>query len=80
MTSEGRAFEQRSLDGKLSALLDYALDEKDLAGDYFHQSRLRRIYLHHKHIKHHRGIEIPLIKCSSFSIPPVTIHTHPRSI
>jgi hypothetical protein len=45
MTSEGRSFEGRSLDGKLSALLDYALDEKDLAGDYFHQSRLRRIYL-----------------------------------
>lgn len=45
MSGEGRAWEQKTLDDKLAALLDYVVEEKNLSGDYYHQVRLRRIFL-----------------------------------
>lgn len=45
MSSEGRVWEQKDLEEKLRALLEFALEEKSLAGDYYHQVRLRRIFL-----------------------------------
>lgn len=45
ITLDGRQWEQKALEAKLNALLDYALDEKGLPGDSYHQARLRRILL-----------------------------------
>jgi len=45
MTSEGRAWEQRTLEQKLELLLEYSVEERDVAGDWRHQGHLRRIFL-----------------------------------
>lgn len=45
ITLEGRQWEQKELETKLRALLDYALDERGMPGDFYHQSRMRRILL-----------------------------------
>lgn len=45
ITLEGRQWEQRGLDAKLQAMLDFALDERELSGDFYHQSRMRRILI-----------------------------------
>ena len=45
ITLEGRQWEQKGLEAKLRALLDYALDERGLVGDPYHQARVRRILL-----------------------------------
>ncbi|HTF87929.1 MAG TPA: helicase-associated domain-containing protein, partial [Planctomycetota bacterium] len=45
MSSEGRVWEQKDLEEKLRALLEFSVEEKNLAGDYYHQVRLRRIFL-----------------------------------
>lgn len=45
VTARGREWEPQSLEEKLRVLLDYCLEERDLGGEYFHQARLRRIYL-----------------------------------
>lgn len=45
MSGEGRVFEQKDLEEKLRALLEFSTEEKALAGDYYHQLRLRRILL-----------------------------------
>ena len=37
------------------------------------QSRLRRMYLHHKNIKQERGIEIHLSHCAEFTVPNVSL-------
>lgn len=45
VASAGRAFEQLSLQDKLRSLLDFALDERGLAGDDTHQLRMRPILM-----------------------------------
>lgn len=45
VTPRGREWEPQSLEDKLRVLLDYSVEERDLGGEYFHQGRLRRIYL-----------------------------------
>lgn len=45
VTARGREWESQSLEDKLRALLDYTLEERELPGEYFHQARMRRIYL-----------------------------------
>jgi hypothetical protein len=45
LTSHGRDWEPRGLEEKLAELLEYAASEQGLGGEYFHQVRLRRIYL-----------------------------------
>ena len=45
VTALGRPWEQQSLDEKLGALLDYVMEEQGLAGDYYHQGRMRRIFM-----------------------------------
>jgi hypothetical protein len=45
LTSRGREWEPLSLDEKNRALLEYTIEERDLGGEYFHQARMRRIYL-----------------------------------
>jgi len=45
LTANGREWEPQSLDDKLRTLLDYTIEETDVAGEYFHQARMRRIYL-----------------------------------
>lgn len=45
MTSEGRAWEQRTLEQKLELLVEYVCDERDVAGDWRHHSHLRRIFM-----------------------------------
>ena len=45
LTGRGREWEPQSLDEKLRALLDYAIEERELGGEYFHQARMRRILL-----------------------------------
>jgi hypothetical protein len=45
MSSDGRVWEQKDLEAKLRALLDFSVEEKTLSGDYYHQVRLRRIFL-----------------------------------
>ncbi len=45
MTNEGRAWEQRSLEQKLELLVEYVVEERDVAGDWRHQSHLRRIFM-----------------------------------
>jgi hypothetical protein len=45
LAAPGRAWEQNDLQRKLEVLLERAVEEKGLAGDPFHQVRLRRIFL-----------------------------------
>lgn len=45
MSGEGRVWEQKNLEEKLTALLEFAIEEKAVAGDFYHQVRLRRIFL-----------------------------------
>ena len=45
MTSEGRRWEQRGLEEKLSTLVEYSIEEPHLPGDPYHQQRLRRIFI-----------------------------------
>jgi hypothetical protein len=45
LTSAGRAWEPRPLEDKLSTLLEYCVEERRLPGDYYHQLRLRRIFI-----------------------------------
>lgn len=45
MTGEGRAWEQRTLEQKLELLVEYVVDERDVAGDWRHHSHLRRIFM-----------------------------------
>ncbi|MBM3988822.1 MAG: hypothetical protein FJ294_12795 [Planctomycetes bacterium] len=41
----GRDWEQRPLEHKLHVLVEYATEERDVAGDWYHQVRLRRIFM-----------------------------------
>jgi len=45
LTTRGRDWEPKSLEEKQRALLAYALEEREVGGEYFHQARMRRIYL-----------------------------------
>lgn len=45
MSPEGRAWESKSLDEKLETLLEYVIEETSLGGDFYHQVRLRRIFV-----------------------------------
>lgn len=45
LTGHGRDWEPRPLEEKIQTLLEYTIEERDLGGEYFHQARLRRIYL-----------------------------------
>ncbi len=45
MTTEGRAWEQRTLEQKLELLVEYVCDERDVAGDWRHHAHLRRIFI-----------------------------------
>ena len=45
LTSRGREWEPKSLDDKMRTLLEYTIEERNLGGEYFHQARMRRIYL-----------------------------------
>jgi hypothetical protein len=45
LTSNGREWEPKPLDEKMHALLDFCVEERDLGGEYFHQARMRRIFL-----------------------------------
>lgn len=45
VTARGREWEPQSLEDKLRILLEYTLEERELGGEYFHQARMRRIYL-----------------------------------
>jgi hypothetical protein len=41
----GKEWEQRALEEKLHSLVDYAVEERGVAGDWYHQVRLRRILM-----------------------------------
>jgi hypothetical protein len=45
MSPEGRAWESKSLEEKLESLLEYTIEEASLGGDFYHQVRLRRIFV-----------------------------------
>jgi hypothetical protein len=45
MTADGRHWEQRTLDQKLGTLLEFAIEERGVGGDYYHQLRQRRIFV-----------------------------------
>lgn len=45
IAAAGRDWEQRPLEQKLHALVEYATEERDVAGDWYHQVRLRRIFM-----------------------------------
>ena len=45
LTSKGRAWEPQSLDEKLHVLFNYIVEEPDLGGEYYHQVRMRRLFL-----------------------------------
>ena len=45
LTAAGREWENLDLESKLSRLVEYACEEKKLGGEFFHQARMRRIYL-----------------------------------
>ena len=45
LTVHGREWEPRPLEEKLERLLEYTMEERDLGGEYFHQARMRRIFL-----------------------------------
>jgi hypothetical protein len=45
LTAAGREWEPRPLEDKLARLVDYAVEERDLAGEAYHQVRMRRILM-----------------------------------
>lgn len=45
LTAAGREFETKDLDEKLKSLLDHAIEERDFAGEPYHQTRMRRILM-----------------------------------
>jgi hypothetical protein len=45
ISAEGREWEQRALEQKLERLVEHSVEERGVAGDYYHQVRLRRIFL-----------------------------------
>ena len=45
LTAAGREWEPQNLDTKLRELFRYALEERDLGGEYHHQLRMRRIFV-----------------------------------
>ncbi len=45
LTAGGRDWEPRDLEDKLKALLDHAIEERDLVGEAYHQVRMRRILM-----------------------------------
>lgn len=45
LTSAGRDWEPRDLEEKLRALLDHAIEERDLSGEPYHQTRMRRVLM-----------------------------------
>jgi len=45
LTVHGREWEPRPLEEKLERLLEYTMEERELGGEYFHQARMRRIFL-----------------------------------
>jgi hypothetical protein len=44
-SSVGREWEARCLEEKFKSLLQFALEERDLGGEFFHQVRMREIYI-----------------------------------
>ncbi len=44
-SSEGRDWESRNLEEKFESLLAFASEERSLGGEYFHQTRMREIYI-----------------------------------
>ncbi|MBI5364205.1 MAG: helicase-associated domain-containing protein [Planctomycetes bacterium] len=45
LTAAGREWEAKELDQKLKGLLDHAIEERDLSGEPYHQTRMRRILM-----------------------------------
>ncbi len=45
LTAAGREWEPRDLDHKLKSLLEYAVDERGLPGEHYHQVRMRKILM-----------------------------------
>jgi XPB/Ssl2-like helicase family protein len=45
LSSAGRLWEQKDLEQKLAALLEFSTEERAVAGDYYHQIRMRRILI-----------------------------------
>ncbi|MFN0245120.1 MAG: helicase-associated domain-containing protein [Planctomycetota bacterium] len=45
LTAAGRDWEPRDLESKLKSLVEYAIDERDLGGEHYHQVRMRRILM-----------------------------------
>jgi hypothetical protein len=45
LTAAGRAWEPHDLEAKLRSLLEYCIEERDLPGEYYHQVRMRRIFM-----------------------------------
>jgi hypothetical protein len=45
LTASGREWEPQELDVKMRTLFEFALDERELGGEYFHQVRMRHILL-----------------------------------
>ena len=45
LTARGREWEPKPLEEKMQTLLEYTLEERDLGGEYFHQARMRRIFM-----------------------------------
>jgi hypothetical protein len=43
LTAIGREWEPKSLEAKLRALLDHAIEERDMPGEVYHQVRMRRM-------------------------------------
>lgn len=50
ITEQGHAFEKLTLAKKVESLLGFAIEERDLAGEPFHQVRLRRYFLDRKSV------------------------------
>ena len=45
LSAEGRGWEQKELDEKLRALMEFSVEERGVAGDFYHQVRMRRLFL-----------------------------------
>lgn len=63
---------------KQNSLFSYYFSEgwMEFVLQFDEQSRLRRIYLQHKHIQEDRGIEIPLNKEEGFDAHSTSTRTH----
>jgi hypothetical protein len=62
VTDQGREFDERSARDKTLALLSYAVEERELPGEPFHHTRLRRILLRlMKRIEPERWYEAPFL-------------------